>query len=91
MAGKSAGALTDELAAVGARLIEGVLGDLAAFHAVAQPAEGITYAAKIAKAESRLDFAQTAKQVERQVRAFAPSPGAWFELEGPAIYHLGNL
>ena len=80
--GKTAGALTDELAEVGARLIEGVLGDLAAFHAVAQPAEGITYAAKIAKAESRLDFSLPAEQVESQVRAFAPSPGAWFELEG---------
>ena len=79
---KTAGELTGELAEVGARLIEGVLGDLAAFHAVAQPADGITYAAKIAKAESRLDFARRAEQVERQVCAFSPSPGAWFELEG---------
>ena len=82
VAGKSAGELTDELAEVGARLIEGVLGDLAAFHPVAQPEDGITYARKIDKAESRLDFAQSAEQVERQVRAFSPKPGAWFELEG---------
>jgi len=72
--------LTAELAGVGAVLIEGVLGDFAAFHPVAQPGEGVTYARKIDKAESRLDFAQQAEVVERQVRAFAPTPGAWFEL-----------
>ncbi|MET0179207.1 MAG: methionyl-tRNA formyltransferase [Novosphingobium sp.] len=79
---KTAGALGEELADVGARLIEGVLDELDSFAEVAQPAEGVTYAAKIAKAETRLDFAQTAEQVERQVRAFAPAPGAWFELAG---------
>lgn len=79
---KSAGELTAELAEVGAVLIEGVLADYAAFHPVSQPGDGVTYAKKIDKAESRLDFSQPAGQVERQVRAFAPSPGAWFELEG---------
>ena len=52
------------------------------FRSVAPPSGWATYAKKIDKAESRLDFVQTAEQVERQVRAFAPSPGAWFELEG---------
>ena len=79
---KTAGELTDELAELGARLMEGVLAEFASFHAVAQPEEGVTYARKIDKAESRLDFAQPAEQAERQVRAFAPSPGAWFELDG---------
>jgi len=51
-------------------------------HAYPQPDEGVTYAHKIDKAESRLDFTQSAEQVERQVRAFAPAPGAFFELEG---------
>ena len=78
---KTAGELTEELAEIGARLIEGVLADLANFAEVAQP-EGATYAPKIDKAETRLDFTASAEQVERQVRAFAPSPGAWFELEG---------
>ncbi|MDP3675550.1 MAG: methionyl-tRNA formyltransferase, partial [Novosphingobium sp.] len=67
---------------VGASLLVEVLGDLPAHPPVAQPEEGVTYASKIDKAESRLDFAQPAGLVERQVRAFAPSPGAWFELEG---------
>ena len=42
----------------------------------------MTYAHKIDKAESRLDFTRAAVDVERQVRAFAPAPGAFFELEG---------
>ena len=79
---KSAGELTGELAEIGARLMERVLADFPTFHPEIQPEEGITYAKKIDKAESRLDFAQPAQQVERQVRAFAPVPGAWFELEG---------
>ena len=80
--GKTAGEVTDELAVLGARLLIEVLGDLSAHPASAQPDVGVTYANKIDKAESRFDFAQPAEQVERQVRAFAPSPGAWFELEG---------
>jgi methionyl-tRNA formyltransferase len=59
-----------------------VLADLPAFAEVAQPEDGVTYAKKIDKAEARLDFAQSAEEVERQVRAFAPAPGAFFELEG---------
>ena len=79
---KNAGDLTDELAEMGARLMVKVLADLSTFPPVPQPAEGVTYAAKIDKAESRLDFSQSAEAVERQIRAFAPTPGAFFELEG---------
>ena len=80
--GKTAGELTTELAARGAGLMVQVLEDLPAYPPVLQPEEGVTYAHKIDKAESRLDFARKAVDVERQVRAFAPSPGAFFELEG---------
>ncbi len=76
--GKTAGELTDELGAIGARLIVAVLADLSAFPPVTQPEQGVTYARKIDKAETLLDFAADAEQVERQVRAFAPSPGAFF-------------
>ena len=76
---KTAGELSEELAERGSRLMEGVLAEFASFHPVAQPEEGVTYAKKVDKAETRLDFAQPAEQVERQVRAFAPTPGAWFE------------
>ena len=80
--GKTAGELTEELARMGARLIVEVLADLPAYPEVPQPGEGVTYAHKIDKAEARLDFTQDAAQVERQVRAFMPAPGAFFELEG---------
>lgn len=79
---KTAGDLTAELAEKGAGLMVRVLADLGAYPPVAQPEEGVTYAHKIEKAESRLDFTGDAVNVERQVRAFAPAPGAFFELEG---------
>lgn len=82
VAGKNAGDLTGELAQLGAALMVEVLADLPAHPPVVQPEDGVTYAHKIDKAESRLDFARDAAEVERQVRAFAPSPGAFFELEG---------
>ena len=80
--GKTAGELTDELAAMGARLMVAVLADLVAYPEVPQAEAGVTYAHKIDKAEARLDFSASAEQVERQVRAFTPAPGAFFELEG---------
>jgi methionyl-tRNA formyltransferase len=79
---KTAGQLTTELAELGAELMVAVLSDLNAHPAVAQSDQGVTYAAKIDKAETRLDFGLSAEQVERQVRAFNPAPGAWFEFEG---------
>ncbi len=80
--GKTAGALTTELSAMGARLMVRVLANLAGHPAVAQPEAGVTYAAKIDKAEARLDFTRPAVDVERQVRAFNPAPGAFFEFAG---------
>ena len=82
VAGKTAGDLTAELATLGADLMVRVLADLPAFEPEVQPEAGVTYAAKIDKAESRLNFTAPAEQVERQVRAFGPAPGAFFELEG---------
>ncbi|KQZ60722.1 methionyl-tRNA formyltransferase [Sphingopyxis sp. Root1497] len=79
---KTAGDLTDELAAMGAALMVKALSDLHAFLPEAQPDDGVTYAAKIDKSEARLDFLTSAVQVERQVRAFNPMPGAFFELDG---------
>lgn len=76
--GKTAGALTTELARIGARLIVEVLADLSAYPPLPQSADGITYAAKITKDEARFYFAAGAVQAERQVRAFNPAPGAFF-------------
>jgi methionyl-tRNA formyltransferase len=85
IAGKDAGALTHELSGLGARLLLDVLADPGEFPPEEQPEKGVTYAAKIDKAETRLDFAQPAVTVERQIRAFAPAPGAWFEFQGERV------
>ena len=50
-----------------------------------QPEHGVTYASKIDKAETRIDWSLPAEQIERQVRAFAPAPGAWFDANGERI------
>ena len=83
--GKTAGELTGELAALGARLMVEVLGDLAAHPAVAQPEDGVTYASKVDKAEARIDFTRSAVAVDRLVRAMNPAPGAWFEVAGERV------
>jgi methionyl-tRNA formyltransferase len=84
VAGKTAGELTDELAAMGARLMVQVLADPDAYPSVEQAEDGVTYASKIDKAETRLDFAQDAEAVARQVLAFNP-PGAFFEAAGERV------
>ena len=76
---KTSGELTAELAASGAALMVRVLADLAAYPPVPQPEDGVTYASKIDKAEARIDFTQGADAIERQIRAFNPLPGAFFE------------
>ena len=83
--GKTAGELTDELARLGAAAMVEVLADIDAHPAVPQPDEGTTYAAKITKAEARIDFAQDAAAVERQVRAYNPVPGAYVEVAGERV------
>ena len=80
---KNIGQLTDELALIGADRLIDVLADLAAFPPIPQPDEGILYAPKIDKSESRLDFLTSATQVIRQIRAFAPN--AYFEHAGERV------
>jgi methionyl-tRNA formyltransferase len=82
---KSAGELSAELAGTGAALLVEVLGKLYRAGRIPQREAGASYAPKIEKKEARLDFAQPAVQVERQVRAFNPVPGAYFEYEGERI------
>jgi len=85
IATKTAGELTAELSAMGARLMVQVLADPDAYPPATQPEQGVTHAPKIDKAEARLDFTQPAAAVERQVRAFNPAPGAFFELNGERV------
>ncbi len=78
------GALHDALSVAGAELMVRALAALERGELVArpQPAEGGTYAAKIDKAEARLDFTKSAVEVHNRVRGLSPFPGAWFEV-GP--------
>lgn len=87
---KTSGELSAELAALGARLMVQVLGDLPGHPPVPQAEAGVTYAAKIEKAEARIDWRQSASQIERQIRAFNPAPGAWFEHGGERLKLLAG-
>jgi methionyl-tRNA formyltransferase len=53
--------------------------------AQAQPEAGVSYAHKIDKAEAAIDWAQSATQIERRLRAFDPFPGATAEVAGQAV------
>jgi len=81
--GKDAGEATAELAKLGAQALVDWLGKPTPPEP--QPVAGATYASKIDKAEARIDWSASAEQVERQVRAFNPVPGAWFEVNGERI------
>ena len=76
--------LHDALAGLGAALILRALAGLARgdLRARPQPEDGVTYAAKLERAEGRLDWRLPAAELARRVRAFAPWPGAFTELPG---------
>ncbi len=76
--------LHDRLAAQGGRLIVQAL-QAARLQRAPQPAEGVTYAHKIEKAESTIDWRQAAAEIERRLRAFDPFPGGVATLAGEAI------
>jgi methionyl-tRNA formyltransferase len=80
----TAQSLHDELASLGARLMVKVLAEQPASCAP-QPADGITYAKKIDKAEARIDFNRPADEVRKHIHGLAPFPGAWFQLNGTRI------
>ena len=83
ISGKNAGQVTDELSKLGADAMVEWIDHPAP--PVPQPEEGATYASKIDKSEARIDWNQPAGQVERQIRAFNPVPGAWFEANGERV------
>jgi methionyl-tRNA formyltransferase len=79
--------LHDRLATLGAELIAETLPKFAAgaLREIAQPAEGVTYAAKIDKSEARIDWRRSAGEIDRQVRAFNPWPMAETRLNGAQL------
>jgi methionyl-tRNA formyltransferase len=77
--------LHDRLSEMGARLIVDVLGRLSELKPVAQPEEGVPYAAKIDKVEAKVDWSADAVEIDRQIRGRSPFPGAWCEIEGQRV------
>ena len=82
---KRAGEVTDKLAEMGAAAMIDWLDDPARYPLVAQSDARVTYAAKIDKAEARIHWTESAIEIERQVRAFAPRPGAWAMVAGERV------
>ena len=80
---KTAGELTAELARLGADALVEWLNKPTP--PLLQPTDGVTYASKIDKGEARIGWSKSAEEIERQVRAFAPAPGAWFEANGERL------
>lgn len=74
---ETTGALHDRLSGMGARLILSALSRLPDLVPAPQPETGVTYAAKIDKAEARIDWSAPAAEVDRLIRGLSPFPGAW--------------
>jgi methionyl-tRNA formyltransferase len=79
--------LHDRLAGIGASLMVETLAALAVGAATAteQPAAGVTYAAKIDKAETRVDWTRSAVELGAHIRGLSPFPGAWSEIAGERV------
>jgi methionyl-tRNA formyltransferase len=83
----TAATLHDRLAGLGAQLVVQALGQLAAgtLPRTPQPAEGATYAHKLDKAETAIDWGADAAQIERRARAFDPVPALHFDCAGETV------
>ena len=86
----TAGGLHDVLARLGADLITRALTDLerGTLTLTPQPAQGVTYAEKIGKDETRIDWSKPWKQVHDHIRGLSPFPGAWCEIDGVRVKAL---
>jgi methionyl-tRNA formyltransferase len=87
---ETTGGLHDRLSRLGAEAIVAALAGLDALVPVPQPEEGVTYAAKIDKAEARIDWTRPAVEVDRLIRGLSPFPGAWCEVAGERMKLLGS-
>ena len=87
---ETTGQLHDRLSIMGAALIIAALGQLDQLTPEPQPDAGVTYAAKIDKAEARIDWGWRAAEVDRTIRGLSPFPGAWVEVAGERIKLLAS-
>lgn len=86
---ETTGMLHDRLSAMGAGLVVTALADLPHLTPEKQREDGVTYAAKINKAEARIDWSRTASEIDRLIRGLSPFPGAWCEIAGERVKLLG--
>jgi methionyl-tRNA formyltransferase len=86
----TAGELHDALSPLGADLMLRALAaaERGSLSLTPQPAEGVTYAEKVSKAETRIDWSKPWREVHDHVRGLSPFPGAWFELDGVRVKAL---
>ena len=82
---ETTGELHDRLSDMGAALILKALDNLPHLTPDPQPEAGITYAAKIDKAEARIDWTRPAQEIDRQIRGLSPFPGAWCDIGGERV------
>jgi len=87
---ETTGALHDRLSTMGARLVVDALAGLDGLPPVQQREEGVTYAAKIDKAEARVDWSRPATDVDQLIRGLSPFPGAWCDVGGERVKLLGS-
>ena len=87
---ETTGELHDRLSALGADLIVQALDRLDQLSPQVQPEDGVTYAAKIDKAEARVDWTQPAEDVDRLIRGLSPFPGAWCDVAGERVKLLAS-
>ena len=90
MSEETTGALHDRLSALGAEAIVSALNQLDGMTPTVQSEDGVTYAAKIDKAEARIDWAGSAEAIDRQIRGLSPFPGAWTDWNGARLKLLGS-
>jgi len=83
--GETTGHLHDRLSAMGAAAIVDALKALDTLVPASQPDDGLTYASKIDKSEARIDWAQPAAHIIRQINGLSPFPGAWSDAAGERI------
>lgn len=87
---ETTGQLHDRLSDLGAKLIVLALSQLDSLVPTPQPDAGVTYATKIDKSEARVDWSQSATEVDRLIRGLSPFPGAWTEMMGQRVKLLAS-
>ena len=81
----TAASLHDRLAKISSELIVETLADLGSLEPEVQSDVGVTYAAKIDKAEARIDWTRKAVDLSAHIRGLSPFPGAWCEIGGERV------